>query len=1018
MVLADRSGVAPPTDQVPPTTTYASAWKPTPADVERGFAAYAVDTSADLIPDWVWPEPCPEGDLRVFSCPDQYSARAIAVRTLGPVAGLRPVASDLRSAKGKVLPADSVDIRMVQFLPFKDRDRLLWHASWLERPFPTDLAANRTAWLWVTFCVPAEAAPGLYQGTITLRNAAGRSVGIPVALRVLDFKLQRPAGSWGMYIPGHFFHTTDGEYVNYASDESWRADNLQRYFRFWKTRGLNSPTLYHIYPDLRCVDGHTVAGFADVSRFAQAMKAAGSTGDLCLDLRFIEFWAGTASRKLEELGKAGKPTDGDTGVHGPDGEEVWEYGNEAKRLFQEAVTQLLAVAEREHWPPLRLLVEEEVGYPTRKTATYDAFIGSLLQVAPDRAYIVDNAIGYGLAEAIDRGARDDLRVRQYNNRTEEGLADARQHGAQVWSYNMGFSRGAWGFYQQRFGSQGYHQWADQWDPGPEWRQCLITPDGVLSTVNLERAREGRDDHAFCHTLSLLADRLVRAGRAKAAGAARQVLSEVAGDLPTSRYPYFDWEARLAPGEWDQRRWRLVLAIEEARRALAEKPTLATGTQGGTPAIVSVASRAVGSRLALKTLYAPFCTAAVKLDGKLDETCWASERNSTGSLWWTWETEAAMRARAGSLDEFERMPRPSAGHAQVAYGEQGLYLAVACNHATQENCRCTHGDDDGNLWEDDCMEFFFAPSGTAAGFFHLIVNVRGKRVLMRYSEVVPNPGIQVATTSPINASGGYSQEIVVPWQALGLAHAPEPGAVWPMNVGREFNSWNQITSWAAVNSMFAETDRWGLLAFAGTPGPVAVEGLELGSRYPGRNLAEGTLRVVGTTAAGALTVSLDDSDGKPLARAEVQPPAPFALEYTVPSLREDATWRLRVLGPDGKALTEVPVRIPAAGPSLSLDRVPARVVAGEKLVVDLTARVGDLTASECKLTGELSPASGRPVKLAGAPLGASQGLRAWLDTVGLKPGRWTLRLWVEGAGLRDSGAKAPVEILPSPMGLVP
>jgi hypothetical protein len=240
----------------------------------------------------------------------------------------------------------------------------------------------------------------------------------------------------------------------------------------------------------------------------------------------------------------------------------------------------------------------------------------------------------------------------------------------------------------------------------------------------------------------------------------------------------------------------------------------------------------------------------------------------------------------------------------------------------------------------------------------------------------------------------------------------------MNVGREFNSWNQITSWAPVNSMFAETDRWGLLAFAGTPGPVAVEDLELGSRYPGRNLAKGTLKVLGQVGAGALTVSLDDGSGKVVGQTKVQPGEPFTLEYTVPSLREDATWRLQVVGPDGAALTQVPVRIPAGGPSLSLDHVPARVIAGEKVVVDLTARVGDLTAADCRLAGELTPATGRTVKLAGMPLTASRGLRAWLDTAGLKPGRWTLRLWVEGAGLKDNGAKAPLEVLPSPTGLAP
>ena len=40
-----------------------------------------------------------------------------------------------------------------------------------------------------------------------------------------------------------------------------------------------------------------------------------------------------------------------------------------------------------------------------------------LQIAPERAFLVDNAIGYGDEKAIDRGARDKLRVRQYNGRT-------------------------------------------------------------------------------------------------------------------------------------------------------------------------------------------------------------------------------------------------------------------------------------------------------------------------------------------------------------------------------------------------------------------------------------------------------------------------------------------------------------------------------------------------------------------------------------------------------------------------
>ena len=191
-------------------------------------------------------------------------------------------------------------------------------------------------------------------------SADGGSVEIPVRVRVLDFTLQRPLGSWGLYLPGHFAGPDDGVYHNYAEDEEWKAENLGRYFRFWKTRGLNSPTLFHIYTDLKCVDGHAVADFPQVRAFAEAMKNADLDGDLCLDVRFMAWWANTAAAKLAALRAQGESTVGDIGVYGPHGAAVAEPTDEAKRLFGEVVAQLLEAAEREEWPHVLLAPEEEV----------------------------------------------------------------------------------------------------------------------------------------------------------------------------------------------------------------------------------------------------------------------------------------------------------------------------------------------------------------------------------------------------------------------------------------------------------------------------------------------------------------------------------------------------------------------------------------------------------------------------------------------------------------------------------
>ena len=440
-ILADRSGVVVDPTVQPKRKVIRSPWEPTAEDRSRGFAVAVIDTSDDLTPDWMWPEKVPLQRMNGFACRGQAKAVAFAVRTLQPIKGLSPIPEALRGPSGAVIPPENINVQMVQYVHQKDQSSAVWVGRWLQKPFPADLPANWTAWIWVTVDVPPEAAPGVYDGKIMFKEQAGREMDIPVRFRVLDFELKRQAGYWGMYSVGHFHGPDRGRYRN-AAPPCWRPENLEAYFTFLKTRGMNSISLFHVYPGLACIDGHTVADFSDVQAFAQAMRAAGVDGDLCVDTRFIEWWANTASGRIAELRKSGGPIKGDLGIYGPHGEQSWTYDGEAKRLWAEAVKQLLAQADKEKWPPVRLLAEEEYGgnpSPHIKTAGYEAFMPELLKIAPDRAMAVNNAIGYGL-KTIDRGARDHVKFREYNNWTPEGLEDARKNGAEVRSYNLGFAR--------------------------------------------------------------------------------------------------------------------------------------------------------------------------------------------------------------------------------------------------------------------------------------------------------------------------------------------------------------------------------------------------------------------------------------------------------------------------------------------------------------------------------------------------------------------------------------------------
>ncbi|MGC9320491.1 MAG: sugar-binding protein, partial [Armatimonadota bacterium] len=433
----------------------------------------------------------------------------------------------------------------------------------------------------------------------------------------------------------------------------------------------------------------------------------------------------------------------------------------------------------------------------------------------------------------------------------------------------------------------------------------------------------------------------------------------------------------------------------------------------------VASRRHQEEQVEKSLQAVRASQPVNIDGRLDEAVWRVSYNGTGALWWTWRREAAMRAEAGSVEEFERMPPPSYANAQFAWDASGLYLAVAANHSTLENSLCEHDTDDPGLWQDDCMEFFFQIAPSQSHYYHLIVNVRGARTLLSRNDLVSSQGIEVAQVSPVNDSGGYHQEIFVPWRRLGLDEPPHAGDVWRLQVGREFHSWNHITCWAQVNAQFAEQERWGVMMFGGEPGPVAITRLDLGARFPGRNRLQAALRATGEEAPGPVEARLLDQSGNPVATETLSlqagAGADLALSYEIDPARlpgQPVEWRLVVVGDAGEELTSVPVPIPHVTRALGIEDCPGSAWSGQVIPIDLTVRLGDLSAPGQRLLGRLRSVAGGTVSLPSARLAAGVRQRTWLDTGGLQPGRWRLELWADTGEPRP--ATATLEILPCPV----
>ncbi len=997
-----------PLDQVTFTPSpKASPWKPSQADIKRGFAAYGVDTADVLTPDWLWTEPAPPASIDLFVYKGQFRPAPLAIRTLQPLNNMRIVCSELKNSKGGIIPKEYTDIRSVVYIARTVDKQVLYTGTWLRKQLPSKLPKEYTSWVWITFHADSKTQPGVYKGVITVSGSGNGKQTIPVKVLVPGFNIQPPKGSYGYYIPGHFNMVTQGVFHNYAEPQYIPA-NIGTYFKFWKTRNLTSPTFYHMYPGLSCIDGHAQTDFTDLGKMVNAVKKAGLKGDVCVDLRWIEWWASTAAGVLDTITAAGKSTAGDIGIHGQDGWQAETYSEGSKRLVTEAAQQLIDKANKEKWPRLLLLAEEELAGDLLKRAAWEAFTPVLRKLAPDTTYIVDNSIGYS-GMSTDRGEINNIRIRQYNNWTEEGLAAAKRQGAQVRSYNYGWSRCTWGFLQTRLGSDSHHQWADMWYGGnaeASWSVTQLSSKGITTSVPAETSHEGLDDIAYTQTLLALSGKK----GPKYLANAKKLIDSLISDVPVNSMIYHPWLSYIPNTEFERRRWEMALAID----GLSGKKNYTKGAPGK-PKILGTWPVRLEVKKPDKIVGAPRISEKMTLDGNRTERCWSYPGSGTGPLRWLWNTEAQMLAAAGAQGR-DTIAQPSSTNAYVAYDSEGIYLLAQCNHTTLENARIKHGDNDPELWMDDCMEFFFEPKFGSNEYYHLTVNVKGNSLLVYRSDVIQDPGIKTAQVNLNNGSGGYSQEIFVPWKSLGLSEMPKQGTAWRMNIAREFNSWDQLMSWGTVNSMFAETDRWGMLVFEGEQGKVSLENLMIGPGFPGKNSVSGQIVSAPAWTPTDMVVSVTDTSSKTVASQNISlekwkaNPA-FSITFSVPQNITAQTWQLKITDLSGAILGTAPIPVRSEKSSVTMVKCPTKVIGGTNMAAEIRLNIGDISLKESSLAGTLKSSAGQIIPLPACKLQGSDTQKVWIATNGLQPGVWSLQLGVSGT--TNKGTVTKFTVLPCP-----
>ncbi len=776
------------------------------ADEARGFRATAMDLNINWRKPLVWDAPALATEIQLVTAPGDYTCGGFAVFFSRDMASFSITPSALANQEGVgEIPADR--LRTLEIAPCQSVPRF-GNANMLWAPQLQGIAAGDFIPCVLMVDVPRGTPAGLYRGTLSLSDGE-HTLSLDIALRVAGFELP-VAGAFGFYFNGNLYRPVDWYNCN---QKTFVRENLTRYFAFYRSRRFNSVSLYDNLPDLRLVDGKVTGDFADASAIAHAMNECGlENASLFFDLRDVGYWCYAVAEKLEELG--GEAPAGDLGVTMEQrkraGQEGERYPERAKQLYAEAIRLLLAQAEAEHWPTVRIFADEELGNQfTLKINNYESYMPVIMATARDYAVVIDNGIGWGRTNCTEYGRRDNVPLRQYNSWTDEALDRAEADGAKVMTFNYAPTRLGYGFTQVRCRSLGHHQWADMWDASNyQWQFSRLSEQGVVTSLDMEKSHEGCVDYAACAYLRRLADERAAQGDQALADYAEQILRDVSADLSVNHTTAQNYAYLFSNADLNARRWNVFQAIAK----LLGQPSGTALADGKTAMRLDAARRAPPPKNDF-ILTVRNRMGAITHDAAAPEDFWS---DFIGPLTHLAEYETQLRALSSDEDDFRRRNSPSYSVARLASLPEGLAIATNANHVMpQVPFRFERQDDDGDMWQDDSWEFFFGLGDGKSCY--LAYNSAGAKVFTNNGEVIPAKDILCFSKSPFNQSGGTVQKLLVPWKYFGLERQPLPGTVWEFNACREMHTHRTDKeapmSWARLTSSFHESDKWGRLVFS-------------------------------------------------------------------------------------------------------------------------------------------------------------------------------------------------------------
>jgi hypothetical protein len=492
-----------------PETVYrdaGSASEPTNAEAERGFILFSRDYTRVQFSQIV-----PHADERavkldIIAAQEEREPVVLSLHALRDLKDVSVSVGELRMGKA-IIPDYAIEVRSVRYHPRDGEPRsgpfnetLIPDAAlFLEQRAGVSVSANSTQAFWLTLEVPSGAAPGHYEGVVTVHEADVPVAKIPLHVWVRPFTLDPATG------------TTFAMYTRMRDSRAW----MDEIFGNMRAHGLTSVAIMGASGlPFEMVDGSPVVQWTGDSRLEQTLDAYVQAG-------FPEPVDWLMGGDINAFAKK----------HGD-----WQ-SEEFAHCYREIVRQITERAKKVRWPEIIWQpLDEPFEHPDRLPETIQLL--EILQSVPvrteedgmngawhrftDRAYNATDVLVLHDGPVFTRGKLEMKRWEKFLERT-------RKDNKEIWFYNVDLS--AWrpepmrfmnGFGLWKSGATGIVEWSYMTQVNPDspgdvygrannffFRYPAAPGESGGPTIGYKGVSEGIDDYRYLVTL----DNLVTEARA-------------------------------------------------------------------------------------------------------------------------------------------------------------------------------------------------------------------------------------------------------------------------------------------------------------------------------------------------------------------------------------------------------------------------------------------------------------------------------------------------------------------------